>query len=253
MLKLNNKLIVLLCDFLRDKEKATILRGNQHFFYKCLPNIFFTEPMKIPKIHFYKINYNCFTNIIFDVGLYMLPANIQYVTGRYVYVQLLISCCANVKYIDSEKDNNEKITVSFIKPARKTKFKCVNVNNRITYCGSIDKFDVQSGAVSKYLIAKFYMAHDDLDRFRKVLNTISVRRIIWEDHELFLHAALMQPMPTKIFSYILNETTSACVPRFVKFMLYIVELEIPRDIWKMIVNMHIDMFWNRIYDLVSDD
>jgi hypothetical protein len=166
------------------------------------------------------------------------PNNIHYIAGKYSYAHI-ISFYANVKYIDDEKDD-EKITVNFIKPGKKTKFECVNVVDSITYCGRIDKFDVLPSNVTTWRIAKFYVAHDNLDRFRKIYESGGER---WYDQELFLYALLMRPMPIKTFSYLLNhQITGAFVPQITEFLMCMVELKIPQDIWKMIVNIHIDMF-----------
>jgi len=249
MLKLKKRLLVSLCDFLSDKEKMTILASNWQMFTES-PDILFTQPTNISEmLHLPIAFYNNFTNVIINVDISIFPQNSTHITCRYIFAHA-IRYTYNVKFIDHDNDNNEKIVINFIEPVRKTKFDQLNVTRYVTYCGKIDRFDHLNPGISLHTIAEFYVAHDDLDRFRKIpRNDVGIY-----NHKYLVYAQLMRPVPLKIFSFILNDKrTKAYSAQFIEYLMCMIELGMPFEIRQMIIKIHAEMFWDRIYDKIVDE
>src|SRR5688500_8822430 len=179
---LSDKLFVTLCHFLTDKEKASILSFNRQL-RRYSSQIFFTEQIRISKIsRLHNLhNYNQFTNIIFDTYANVPPRNISHGTYKYGHVRAP-RYPQNVTYTnDIDFFNDEKIIVNFREPLRKTKFIDINTIRCITYIGKIDMFDKKKAPPN--VIAKFYIAHDDLHRFKKLVDT---NQLNFGNYELLL-------------------------------------------------------------------
>jgi len=184
----------------------------------------------------------------------VLPKNIKY--GTYLYAHTpdernmhtkLISYPSNITYTTYIDSDDKKISVNFVEPARKTKFDNINAIRCVTYVGKINIFSCKKFWYAKSnIIAKFYIAHDDLDRFQKLLD---IRRISLDDYELLLYAQLMRPEPSRILSHILNDqATKAFAAQFIEYLMCVIELGMPIDVRKIIVNKHAVIFWNEVYD-----
>uniref|UniRef100_A0A6C0CBW3 F-box domain-containing protein n=1 Tax=viral metagenome TaxID=1070528 RepID=A0A6C0CBW3_9ZZZZ len=249
MLRLNNYSIHHICKYLDDREKVTILRTCR-FLRSYLPQMIYTDSISISKICQHP-NYDNFANVIFDVPyVYDVPRNIQHGIYRYnnIYFEHYPS---SVIYVNKGNENEERKSVSIAIPAKKTRCGQINQIRHITYIGKLSMFDEQITATLNAAV-KFYVVHDDLRRFQKIYSKNVYFNSYYDYDYILLFAQLMTPMPQKIFSYILNrQEIKAFAPQFVIYLMCMIDFGMPRDVRKIIVGIHAQIFWDGIYDKLS--
>jgi len=256
MYAISENVIDLICKFLSCEEKAAFLscasRLYVHFSYD-----YYTRPIELSQwIHV--SNFDRFTNVVFDQDV-TLHCNFFDRSGG---VQVLQSHYPqNVKFIDILN----KISIKFIKPAQKTKFININKIRYATYIGNINAYDyrIRNAGIMRLLfsrtieikkqdrflakwefkkIAKFYIAHNDFDRFKKLVDTYPIS---FGDHELLFYTQLMRPISSKIFVYILNHpTTNSSAAQCIQYLICAIEFGMPIELRKKIILEHAALFWN---------
>uniref|UniRef100_A0A6C0CBW5 Uncharacterized protein n=1 Tax=viral metagenome TaxID=1070528 RepID=A0A6C0CBW5_9ZZZZ len=257
MYSLDGKVIDQICKFLDCHDMIAFLSCNHGFYMRSL-KVIVTEPVRFSQLINSVFCFDRFTNILFGKNTTVC---LRYMCHNENIYMLQSHHPQNDKLIDVD----EKITVNFIKPTQKTKFVNINKVRHIMFIGKINLYDerirnagifcLPFGRIARIekqhrfladaefkKIAKFYIAHNDLNRFQKLIDAYPISLA---DHELLLYTQLMRPMPTKILVYILNhETTNSSAVQYRQFLMYANELGIPIEIRQKIILEHTALFLN---------